>query len=87
MERMAWTDERLDDLSRGMDAGFTRLDADIRELRAEIGSVRVELRTEVGSLRSEMHDGFAAMNRTLHQVGAGIIIALVGVIAATLLGG
>ena len=31
-----WTDERLDDLSRRMDAGFSRVDADIRELRTLI---------------------------------------------------
>jgi hypothetical protein len=28
-----WTDERLDDLSRRVDAGFDRLDHDVRELR------------------------------------------------------
>lgn len=29
-----WTDERLDDLAQKVDAGFDRLDRDIRELRA-----------------------------------------------------
>jgi hypothetical protein len=29
-----WTDERLDDLARKVDAGFNRLDGDIRELRS-----------------------------------------------------
>jgi hypothetical protein len=33
MERTMWTDERLDDLSRRMDAGFDRVDRDIRDLR------------------------------------------------------
>jgi hypothetical protein len=33
MERVAWTDERLDDLARRMDAGFERLDREIRDLR------------------------------------------------------
>jgi len=28
-----WTDERLDDLAAKMDAGFERLDRDIRDLR------------------------------------------------------
>ena len=62
MERSAWTDERLDDLANRMDAGFARVDADIRELRAEIGGLRL----------------------TLLRVGGGIMIGLVGVIAATL---
>ena len=62
VERSAWTDERLDDLANRMDAGFARVDADIRELRAEIGGLRL----------------------TLLRVGGGIMIGLVGVIAATL---
>lgn len=66
MERTAWTDERLDDLANRMDAGFARVDADIRELRAE-------LRFEIGGLRL-----------TLLRVGGGIMIGLVGVIAAVL---
>jgi hypothetical protein len=57
-----WTDERLDDLANRMDAGFARVDADIRELRAEIGGLRL----------------------TLLRVGGGIMIGLVGVIAAVL---
>jgi len=66
MERTAWTDQRLDDLANRMDAGFARVDADIRELRAE-------LRFEIGGLRL-----------TLLRVGGGIMVGLVGVIAAVL---
>jgi hypothetical protein len=33
MERTMWTDERLDDLAKKMDDGFSRLDRDIRDLR------------------------------------------------------
>jgi hypothetical protein len=40
MERTMWTDERLDDLSNRVDAGFERVDSDIRELRGGIGSLR-----------------------------------------------
>lgn len=62
VERLAWTDQRLDDLANRMDAGFARVDADIRELRAEIGGLRL----------------------ALLRVGGGIMIGLVGVIAAIL---
>ena len=31
-----WTDERLDDLARKVDAGFDRVDRDIRELRTAV---------------------------------------------------
>jgi hypothetical protein len=33
MDRTMWTDERLDDLAKKVDAGFERVDRDIRELR------------------------------------------------------
>jgi hypothetical protein len=33
MERMMWSDERLNELSRKVDAGFNRVDRDIRDLR------------------------------------------------------
>ncbi len=38
-----WTDERLDDLSTRMDAGFERVDRDIREIRADLRGMRVLL--------------------------------------------
>jgi hypothetical protein len=36
MERMMWTDERLDDLANKVDAGFERVDRDMRELRTTV---------------------------------------------------
>jgi hypothetical protein len=80
MERAAWTDERLDDLSRRMDAGFERVDADIRELRAE-------LRTEMAGLRADLGGRIDALQVTLVRVGGGVIVGLVGVIAAVLVRG
>jgi hypothetical protein len=36
--RESWTDERLDDLSHRVDEGFKRVDANIRDLRAEVNA-------------------------------------------------
>lgn len=36
--RQSWTDERLDDLSRRMDDGFARVDADLRALNNRFDS-------------------------------------------------
>jgi hypothetical protein len=36
MERVKWTDERLDDRFGSIDAGLDRLDRDMRELKAEM---------------------------------------------------
>jgi hypothetical protein len=62
IERVAWTDERLDDLARRVDVGFDRVDRDIRELRGVIESLRT----------------------TLVRVGGGLMVGLIGVIAAVL---
>ena len=42
MERAhaTWTDERLDDLSRRVDDGFNRVDADLREIRTEMSGLQ-----------------------------------------------
>lgn len=44
MERIAWTDERLDEISRRMDAGFERADRDLHALRGEMHAGFAELR-------------------------------------------
>jgi hypothetical protein len=76
MERAAWTDERLNDLAQRMDAGFDRVDRDIRDLRGDVAGLRTELRGEIDALRI-----------TLSRVGGGVIVGLVGVIAAVLAAG
>jgi hypothetical protein len=54
MERVIWTDERLDDLSRRVDAGFERVDRDIRDLRSEMSAGFTDVRREIDGLRSLM---------------------------------
>ena len=60
--REAWTDARLDDMSRKMDNGFNRVDAELRAVHARID----------------------ALQRTMLQIGGGVIVALVGLIATQL---
>jgi uncharacterized protein Yka (UPF0111/DUF47 family) len=86
--RESWTDERLDD-------GFDRVSADIQLLRKETGALRKELRQELrqetGALRQEMNGRFEHLEsrfddlqRTLLQVGGGMIVALLGILATQL---
>lgn len=58
MERATWTDKRLDDLAARMDAGFARVDADIRELRTTLLQVG-------GGLIGAMLVGFLAVIATI----------------------
>lgn len=55
MKRFAWTDERIDDLSRRMDIGFKRVDSDMGELKSEMRAGFADLRGEVSALRSLMY--------------------------------
>jgi hypothetical protein len=66
MQRVTWTDGRLDDLSRRMDAGFERVDRDIRDLRGEMNAGFTEMRGEIDGLRS-----------LVFRVGGGIMASVV----------
>jgi hypothetical protein len=70
MDRMAWTDERMDDFAahtyRRFDAVDRRFDA--LERRVEEGFNRVDIRID------EVHH---TIHRTMVQLGAGMIVTLV----------
>jgi uncharacterized coiled-coil DUF342 family protein len=68
------TERHLDELNVKVDAGFSRVDTDIRELRGEIKSSRAELKGEIQELRAEI----ASLNRTLTTAAVAIVVALVG---------
>ena len=71
--RQSWTDDRLDDLSRHMDQRFDNVDGEIATLRTETQESNRELRAE-----------FNALNRTLLQVGGGVVVALIGLLVTQL---
>ena len=71
--REQWTDERMDDLSHRVSDGFNRVDADLRSIRGEIGS----LRTETNARFEHVDDRFDALQRTIVQIGGGMIATFV----------
>jgi hypothetical protein len=82
-----WSDERLDDLNQRVESGFNRLDADLRNLRVEMISRfdRVDSRFDrVDARFVHVDDRFDALQRTMLQVGGGIVVALIGLIATQL---
>jgi hypothetical protein len=52
--RVTWTDERLDDLSRRMDQGFARVDADLRSLGERIDAQGASLNGRIDALQHTM---------------------------------
>jgi hypothetical protein len=61
MERVTWTDERLDDLAARMDAGFARVDHEIRELRSTMTRFGIGLVLALIGVIATMVGGFAAV--------------------------
>jgi len=59
--RKAWTDERLDDLNKRVDEGFSRIDADIRALRAEVGGLQRTMAQGFIALSAVMVAGFGGI--------------------------
>ena len=57
--RESWTDERLDDLSRKVDQGFARLDADMRALNGRFDSLQRTL-LQVGGVMTAALIGLIA---------------------------
>ena len=70
MAREAWTDERLDDLTKQMDKGFGEVKGEIREVKGEIREVKGEVR----ELRGEMKAGFDAVNARIDSMQRTMII-------------
>jgi HAMP domain-containing protein len=61
------------------------------KMKGEIGALRSEMRGEIGDLRGEMNFRFEqvdarfdSLQRTMLQLGGGVIVALIGLIATQL---
>src|SRR5260221_258338 len=97
IERMAWTDERLQERFNGIDHRFDEVDKRFDAVDRKFDAVdrkfdavdrrfdRVE--GEIVELRRGMGAGFGAPQSLLNRAGAGIIVSLMGVIVAVLLRG
>jgi hypothetical protein len=59
--REKWTDERLDDLNERMAEGFQRVDADLRELRADMKAMQRLIIQVGGGLFGTMVIGFLSL--------------------------
>jgi uncharacterized protein YjbJ (UPF0337 family) len=79
MAREAWTDERLDDLTKRVDKGFTEVKGEIKEVKGEVKEVKGEirdLRIEISGMQRTLIVGFATI--TGSTVGSVIAAALLG---------
>ncbi|HXQ89893.1 MAG TPA: hypothetical protein VN733_09675 [Solirubrobacterales bacterium] len=70
MAREAWTDERLDDLTKRVDTGFKEVKGEIKEVKGEVRDLRIE----ISGMQRTMIVGFATIAGS--TVGSVIAAAL-----------
>jgi len=87
--RQSWSDDRLDDLNRRVDAGFARVDAQFARVDEKFARVdekfeRLEAKIDTkvdaatGELRREMQAGFERINQRLDRLSLTLIVAALG---------
>jgi hypothetical protein len=89
--REKWTDERLDDLNKKVDDGFSEMREEFRGLRSELGAADRSIRGEIGAMRGELgvtdrsiRGELAAMNRHFTYLFVTMTIGFISTIATVL---
>jgi ABC-type branched-subunit amino acid transport system ATPase component len=75
VERVAWTDDRIDD-------AFASLREEMRELRTELRAEMRDMRSEMREMRTDLHGQISAGQRQLTTIGWGIAAALLAQLLA-----
>ena len=86
MERIAWTDERLEERFNGIDRRFDEVDRRFDQVDRKFGEVNRRLDGMDGQI-AELRQGMSALQATLNRGSFGVIASLMGVIAAILIKG
>ncbi len=85
--RQSWTDDRLDDGFARVHSEFARVHSEFARVHSDLRDIRGEVdlvRREMNSFRAETNARFDDLQRTLMQVGGGMIVALLGIVATQL---
>ena len=78
MERVRWTDERLDERMTATDKSFERDFAELRAQREEMRAGFAQLHAEIAGLRADI----VGLQRNVLSIMTSFVIALLGLIAA-----
>ena len=84
MERGAWTDERLDDRFDQIDRRFDQVDRRFDRLETEMRDGFSSLEGKIGGVEGKLGTEIRDLRMTINRFGGGMMIGLVGVIAAIL---
>jgi ABC-type branched-subunit amino acid transport system ATPase component len=78
LNRVAWTDDRIDDAMSRIDRGFESLRDEMREMRMELRDMRGEMR----EMRTDLQGQISAGQRQMTTIGWGIAAALLAQLIA-----
>jgi predicted nuclease with TOPRIM domain len=85
MERKAWNDERLDDLSARMDRGFDEVKGEVRELRKEMNARFTSGDARFNSAEARFNSveaRFNSIEARLDSLNRSLVIGLVSMTAS-----
>jgi len=80
MERVRWTDERIDERMAAMDEKFDRQFDELRLLRQDMHGGFAELRTEMRAGFAELRTEIVALHRQTTYVVAAFAVGLLGLL-------
>jgi DNA anti-recombination protein RmuC len=86
MERMTWTDERLEERFNGIDRRFDEVDRRFDSVDRRFEQVDRRFDRVEGEI-VELRHGIGGLQTTLNRIGGSMIVGLIGIIAAVLLKG
>ena len=78
MERVRWTDERIDERMAAIDNTFDRVFTELHTLREEMHAGFAQLRAEMAADRAEV----VVFHRQVTLIVAGQVVALIGLLGA-----
>jgi archaellum component FlaC len=81
--RNSWTDDRLDYLNHRVDDGFGLVDERLQQIQGRFDQVDRRF-DRVDAELGRVNDRLDGLQRTMMQIGGGMIAALIGLIATQL---
>ena len=85
--RQSWSDDRLDALNEKVDQGFDQVDRRFAQVDRRFDQVEgdiKDLRRETTMQFESVHKRFDSLQQTIMQMGALVVVALLGVIGTQL---
>ena len=82
-----WTDDRLDDFQRNVDARFDRVEGRLERIETRLDGIQqqiAEMNKSIADLSGSTANSIAGLHKTMSQFAMMFVVALVGLTATQL---